>query len=88
MTDEQIIEYLTQWVKDYCHNDFEGGLPGGVLLFLQQALAFQKNATDVEREQLGDYVIKFREDYPKSVTNLLKPYKRARGVDNTGDVWK
>lgn len=88
LTDEQITEYLTEWVKSYCHNDFEDGLPGGVLLFLDQALEFQKTATSVEREQLGEYVIKFREDYPKATMGLLKPYKRAKGVDNTGDVWK
>lgn len=88
MTDEQITEHLTNWVKDYCHNDFEDGLPGGVLLFLDQALNFQKSTSMIKSENLGDYSITFRDDYPESSLKLLRPYKRARGVDDSGDAWK
>lgn len=88
MTDEQIVVHLTEWVKSYCHNDFEDGLPGGVLLFLDQALDFQKGSSAVASETLGDYSVKFRDDYPTTMMKLLKPYKKARGVDNSGDAWK
>jgi len=88
MTDEQITEYLTEWVKSYCHNDFVDGLPGGVLLFLDQALNFQKGSSTVESEKLGDYSVTFRDDYPITMMKLLKPYKKARGVDDSGDAWQ
>lgn len=88
MTDEQLTAHLTEWVKDYCHNDFIDGLPSGVVLFLEQALNFQKASSAVRSETLGDYSITFRDDYPESTLKLLRPYRRARGVDDSGDAWK
>ena len=93
MTDEQITVYLTEWVKDYCHNDFLDAsgvetLPGGVILFLERGLDFQKRKASVTSETLGDYSISFGDGYPDDMLKLLRPYRRARGVDDSGTSWK
>jgi hypothetical protein len=87
MTDAEILVQLELWVKDYCKNDFADGLPGGVVLFLNQGLDFMKTSSNVKSESLGDYSITFRDDFPESMLKLLKPYKRARGVGEGGRPW-
>ncbi|SNR95525.1 hypothetical protein SAMN05446037_100269 [Anaerovirgula multivorans] len=82
MTDEQIKDALTDWVKDYCNNDFIEDevevLPGGVLLFLNQAVEFTKKQTGITSESLGDYSVSFETDFPASMLKLLSPYKRVK----------
>ena len=88
MTDEQITAALTDWAKDYCKDDFADGLPGGVMLFLNQGLDFIKTSPNIKSESLGDYSVTFRDDFPETMLKLLKPYKRAKGVGSDGRAWK
>ncbi len=82
MTDEQIKEALTDWVKDYCNNTFlveeVEALPGGVSLFLEYAIPYIKSNTGKQSETLGDYSVTLSMDFPESMMKLLKPYRKVK----------
>lgn len=50
-------------------------LPGGVDLFLNQGVNFIKNQSGVSAESLGDHSITWTTDFPKSLLQLLYPYR-------------
>ena len=78
MTDEDLKTYLEGWVKDYCNDTFDDGLPSGVVIFIDQAMTYLKNKSGVQSEHLGDYSITLSLDFPESLKKLLVPYRRLR----------
>ena len=81
MTDAERRVYLIQWVKAYCRNDFVDGLPGGVELFVEQAMDFTKEKMGINSESLGDYSIsKATSEMPQAMLDLLYPYRRVKFV--------
>ena len=78
MTDADLETYLEGWVKDYCNDTFDDGLPSGVVIFIDQAMAYLKNTSGVTSERLGDYSINLSIDFPESLKKLLVPYRRLR----------
>jgi hypothetical protein len=91
-----IKTYLTEWVYDYCKNDFNPDadnlfypyphpyirtgtkypLPLGVQIFIDQAAQFLISQSGKTSESLGDYSVSFGIEFPKSLLDLLKPYKK------------
>ena len=96
LTDQQITNALTDWVKDWCNNQFLilnpdydaedeqseeyiETLPGGVLLFLENAVGVFKTDTGIKSESLGDYSVSFKDDVLLELANqYLKPYKKVK----------
>lgn len=78
MTQQELSDYLTDWVKDYCHNPFEDGIPSGVTLFVTQASDYLLKQNGITSESLGDYSVSISPDFPPALTNLLRPYRRLR----------
>jgi hypothetical protein len=79
MTEQEFREYLEEWVKDYCRNSFESGLPGGVKIFLDKAYIYFKEQAGKTNESLGDYSIGFQvteNGIPSSYLSLLHPYRK------------
>jgi len=83
MTDAELRDALEEWVKDYCRDQFEDGLPGGVEVFLDRAVTVIKEQTGVQSERLGDYAIAYlagEKPWPGPMLALLHPYRRAGGL--------
>lgn len=73
---------LLVWVKDYCNNDFLDDddiekIPGGVNVFLTQAVKYIEKQEGKTSESLGDYSVAWSTDYPESMLRLLRPYRRV-----------
>lgn len=84
MTDNEIRDHLIEIAKDHCNNDFEDGLPSGVVMFVDLGIKFFKNGlSGKSSESLGDYSVTYNisEDLlPKDMMALLRPYRRLRGA--------
>lgn len=78
MTEAQVKEYLLQWAKDYCNDDFDDGTPAGVTLFINQAAGFILSSAGKQSESLGDYSVTMSLDFPPTFAKLLVPYRRAQ----------
>ncbi len=63
-------------------------LPGGVELFLNQAVAYVKNQSGIQSESLGDHSIAWTTDFPDSLLKLIKPHKSQFPVRPGATKWR
>jgi hypothetical protein len=77
------LPLLVDYAKDYCNQTFtEDGvevLPGGVQLAIAKMAEYNMANVTETSTTVGAYSVTYTtgSEYPKSITKLLRPYRRA-----------
>lgn len=80
MDQTDVSEILEEWVRDYCHDDFEDGLPGAVRLFIEKVSSQILTGAEKASESLGDYSVSYLADVPPTYLRLLAPYRKLKMI--------
>lgn len=81
MTHEEKFEAYLEYVKEYCDNQFEDGIPKMIHIIINQMISYDEKNTDIQSESLGDYSVTFRNngtDYPTSLLKKLDVYRKKK----------
>ena len=78
------IPLLVEYAKNYCNQDFiddtgQEVLPGGVKLAIAKMAEYNMADVTAKSTTVGAYSVSYATgaEYPKSITNLLRPYRRV-----------
>ncbi len=81
MSEAEDKALITEWIKDYCHRDWEE-LPAGIQLAVNKIYEYIiKTDMSKQSESLGDYSVTYAvatnwADFPPPIKKLLAPYRR------------
>ena len=80
--DEVIKNLYLDWIKDYCNNQFTGGIPGGVILALDKLMEIDPLQYNLTSEKLSDMSKTYANDgsIPKYILNWLAPYRKLKSL--------
>lgn len=79
-----MVPALEDYVKDECNNRFiqitptETVYPGAVKIFIAKACEYNMNKAGLDSRKMGTVSYSYNLEFPKSITNLLKPYRRLK----------
>lgn len=75
------LEDAIEYVKDYCNNQFVGGLPGGVKKAITLIVKAAGENSNVASQSLGDMSKSFFQGQTqKEAHDYLRPYRKVRFV--------
>lgn len=81
MTHEEKVEAYLEYVKEYCGNAFEEGVPKMVYIVINQMISYDDRGAGIASESLGDYSVSFISngtDYPKDILRKLDAYRAKK----------
>ena len=79
-----MVPILSEYVIDYCNNQFtknsygEVVFPGAVKLFIAKACEFNIQSTGLKERKMGSVSYSYDLEFPNSLEKLLRPYRRMR----------
>ena len=53
-------------------------IPGGVKIALEKMIEYNKSTAGVTHKTVSRYSVSYAQSYPKSILDLLSPYRKAR----------
>ncbi|MFT9493414.1 phage head-tail connector protein [Anaerosolibacter sp.] len=71
-----------EFIKTYCNDEFQGGLPAGIQLGISKLLQYYEQKTAVVSERVDDLAIAFADpsQIPQSILIFFKPYRKVRFI--------
>jgi hypothetical protein len=72
----EMLPVMIEYVKD-SGIPFNDDIPAGVKLFIAKAIQFNMNSAGLKGRSMGEVSYSYNTDFPRSVTSLLNPYRRA-----------
>lgn len=74
-----LIPTIEDYITTYCNDDFLDGFPDALKLPAAKMIKIElsKLTPGVTSETIGRYSASYTDGYPKSVTDLLNPYRKV-----------
>lgn len=74
----EMLPIMIEHAEDQCRTSFGDELPGGVKLFVVNAIKFNMNPPGLKSRSMGEVSYSYNTDFPPNIMRYLAPYKKVR----------